>query len=326
VALLLAATASAALTGSEDLPQTLGTMSTGNLTQSGVVNVYGNANFTSAGNIILSNTSNNFGRLSLVTTGAKSITVTENGTINLGKVSFGGAGNFTANAVNGDIIDSGLLGVDMTSSNIVTLTAAAGKGNITLTNPTTKLVSSNGIVFNGNNVVFAPLSAITLGNNSTTSVANGNLTVSAPIGTITESGNVTVKGNAVFQTGNQDIILTQGGNQFGQVQFAGKVVQITQSNDMKIMTNSSATSAAQLITSGGNISIVNVGGSPVSFSSTVFMSSGNLITLPKLVTAADTLIVSAPGTKDLSALSVSGDLGGKSPINTGSGSYLAPQN
>jgi len=305
---------------------------TGNLTQSGWVRSFGAAAFSSAGNIIAGNTTNNFGRVSLtLTTGARNATLTEAGTLNLGTVSqvAGAAGNLTLTSVAGDIVDSGLAGVRLggttaaPGTGIVTLAAAAG--NIVLDDPTTEFATSGGVVFNGGNVTLSGLgqSTIWLGAAALPSTA-GNLTVTSAIGSIANSGNLTVAGTTFFQAGAGNITLNQSANQFGSLRFVGNQVSIAQTNSMNILTGSSAIGQAQLASTGGNVTISNVGGGAVSFGNTASISASGTIILPKLVQAVGTLTLTASGTKDLSALSLASDLSGKTPVNVGTGTYLPP--
>jgi hypothetical protein len=308
----------------------------GNITQSGVLKIYGTSTFVATRNITLTNNSNNFGRLFLTTANVeRDIQVNEAGTLNLGGVTMPAstAGNITLTSVNGDIIDSGLGGVKLGGSvsaigtGVVTLGAA--NGNIVLDDPTTDFATSGGVVFNGKNVTLSPLGGTTaapltlvLGANNSTSVA-GNLTVTSAIGHIGNGGNLSITNDAFFQTGNGNITLTQAGNRFGTVRFTGNVVRITQANDINIVTGSSAIGAAEF-TSGSYITIANRGGI-VTLGSTGNFTAAGTIDLPKLIQAAGTLTVNSPSTKDLSKLSQTSDLAGKSPINLGTGTYLPPQ-
>ena len=79
-----------------------------------------------------------------------------------------------------------------------------------------------------------------------------------------------------------------------------------------------------LASTGGNVTISNVGGGAVSFGNTASISASGSIILPKLVQAVGTLTLTASGTKDLSALSLASDLSGKAPVNVGTGTYLPP--
>jgi len=307
-----------------------------NLTQSGRLNVYGGLSITSGANITLSNTTNNFGRISLSATGAgKNITLTEANTVNLGSITQANlaTGNVTITSVNGDIIDTGLAGVKPgggTAANIGSgvITLNATKGNITLDDPTTDFQTTGGVVVNANNVVLSPLGATTLvlGAATGTSTVAGNLTATSATGSIAQAGNVSVTGDAVFQTGNGNITLTQTGNNFGTIRFTGNVVRIAEASDMALVTGSSAIGNSEF-TSGGNITITNRGG-VVTFGTTALatpiLTATGSITLPKLVQAAASIVLNAAGTKDLSALSLTADLAGKNPTNLGAGAYLPP--
>jgi len=313
----------------------------GNLTQSGTLNVFGTSSFRSSGNIALTANTNNFGPISINETAANvNVAITEAGTMNLRSVTMPGGGNgtFTATSVNGDIIDTGLggvvpggaivAGVATTGTGVVTLTAA--NGNIVIDDPTSDFPTSSGVVVNAKNATLSVLGqggyVLALGSANSTTVIPGNLTVSSALGDIGNAGNITVGGDAFFQTGTKNISLSQSGNSFGTLKFVGNQVSIQQTGNMQIVTGSQAIGPAQLATNSGNITIVTrPGASLVTFGNTVGLSASGNITLPKLISAVGTLTVNASGTKDLSALSISGDLSNKTPVNLGSGTYLAPQ-
>jgi len=183
-------------------------------------------------------------------------------------------------------------------------------------------------VTNANNVVLSPLGATTLvlGAANVTSTVAGNLTATSATGSIGQAGNLSVTGDALFQTGNGNITLTQTGNNFGTVRFTGNVVRIAEASDMALVTGSSAIGNSEF-TSGGNITIANRGG-VVTFGTTAtaipILTATGSITLPKLVQAAAGIVLNAAGTKDLSALSLTADLAGKAPTNLGAGAYVPP--
>ncbi|MDP3071581.1 MAG: hypothetical protein Q8N18_14925 [Opitutaceae bacterium] len=306
---------------------------TNNITQTNGLRIFGTASFTAGRNITLTNSTNNFGPVSLnVTSTNNNIAVSENGTLNLRKITMAGAGNgtVTLTSLTGDIIDTGLGGVipggsiASPGSGVITLTAASG--NIVLDDPTTDFASNSGIVFNAQNVTLAPLgnAQLVLGAAGVTSVA-GNLTATSAIGSIANAGDLNIAGAAVFTTGNGNIQLGQSGNRFGSVRFTGNQIAINQVNDMSIIRGSTAIGAAQLASSTGSVTINPTGSGVVSFGNTAIISAGGNITLPKLIQSVGVLTVNAPGTKDLSALSIPGDLGGQAPVNLGTGSYLPPQ-
>ena len=315
----------------------------GNLSQSGTLSVFGSSVFTAAGNVTLADSANNFGPVSAtVTNVGSSISIAEGGTLNLRRVSMaaGSTGNFSATSVRGDIIDSGLGGVVLggtTAANgfgVVTL--AAANGNISLDDPTTEIATAGGVNFTGRDVTLAVLGGsgttpIVLGSVGTTSSASGNLTVSSATGNIGNAGNVTVGGVATFQAGNGTINMTANGNRFGSLRFSSAAaglggattVAITQTGDMNILTGSSAVGGV-VLSSSGNLTITNSGGGVVALGSTALLAASGSITLPKLLQAAGTITLNAAGTKDLSALSLASDLGGRNPQNFGAGSYLPP--
>lgn len=315
----------------------LSVVSSNNITQNGVIRVFGTATFRATNNITLDNTGNNFGRVSLTTTNAtvgafKDIVIVENGTLNLGAVSMpaGTTGNFTATSVNGDIIDTGLAGlkpggvVGTPGTGLVNLSAL--KGNIILDDPTTDFPTVNGVVFNANNVTLAPLgsSPIYLGAAGQVSTATGNLSVTTALGTgnIMSNGALNVGGDAWFQAAAANITLAQSGNKFGSLKFVGQQVAIVESDDTALVTGSTALNSAQ-ISSGGNITVADRGGVVQFNGPATFLSAVGNLTLAK-VQSGGTLSVNAAGTKDLSALSKSADLAGKDPVNLGAGAYVPP--
>jgi hypothetical protein len=307
-------------------------VTSGNLiSQSAPAMIYGTSVFNSAGGVLLTDAGNNFGPITANVTGLnKNISIVEGGTLNLRAVNMpsGGNGTFTANSLGGDIIDTGLAGVKLGGSTagygtgLITLTAA---GNIMIDDPTSDFLSTTGIVFNGKDVTLS-----ILGNNSTSlilgaagvpSSASGNLIASNALGSISNAGSFVVGGNAYFQAANAavgsgNIVINQGGVGFGTLKFIGQQVNIAEAGNMDILTGSSATGIVQL-NSGGAINIVDVGGT-VNFGSTSnFLASGN-ITLSKLQ-ALNTVTVNSAGTKDMSALSLAGNLNSKTPIDLGTG-------
>jgi hypothetical protein len=313
-----------------------------NISQSGALSIFGHATFNATNSIMLDNAANSFGPLTLISgTANQNISVTENGTLNLRSVTMlgGGNGTFTANSVNGDIIDTGLGGVraggSISSTGVVSLgngivNLLATNGNIIIDDPTTDFPTQGGVAFNAQNVTLSVLGSgttpvtLNLGAANTTSVATGNLVATSALGNISNTGNLTVTGSAFFQTGAGSIVINQTGNRFGSVRFIGNTITINEADDTVLLTGSSAIGQAS-ISSGGNITVNSTSGGTITFGNLVFLNAAGTITLPKVIQAVGTLTVQAPGTKDLSALSISGDLSGRTPNNQGSGAYLAPQ-
>jgi hypothetical protein len=313
------------------------TVTANNIAQSAPLNIFGLSTFstntgTASGGITLTNAGNNFGPLSLtVSSPGASIAVNEGSTLNLRTVNMMSAssnGTFSATSASGDIIDTGLGGAKLGSqfgSGVVTL--AAVNGNITIDDPTSDIITTGGLVFNANNVTLSVLgsvgSTLVLGAANTPSVATGNLVASSALGNLGNAGPLGVGGNAFFQTGNGNITIGLNGNiGFGSLKFIGNQVSISETGNMDIQTGSTAFGPANLI-SGGSISIVDIGGGPVTFGNTVAMSATGNVTLAK-VQAVGNLSVSATGTKNLSALSVTTDLNGRTPIFGGTGVNVDP--
>jgi hypothetical protein len=310
-----------------------------NIAQSGPLNIFGLSAFTASNNITLTNTSNSFGPLALTSQNANgTIAVNEGGTLNLRSVSMlgGGNGTFTATSASGDIIDTGLGGVRLggalvnnspvAGQGVVTLSAT--NGNIILDDPTSDVLTSSGVVFNARNVTISVLgslgSNLVLGATGSPSAVSGNLTASSALGNIGNNGPLSVGGTAFFQTGNGNITVAQTGVGFGALRFIGNQVNIAESGNMDILTGSTAFGPA-VLTSGGSISIVDAGGGQtVTFGNTVGMSATGNIAL-RLTQAVGQLAVTATGTKDLSALSISTDLNNKVPIFSGTGPNIDPK-
>jgi hypothetical protein len=314
---------------------------TGNtISQSGPLNIFGLSSFTAVNGITLTDSGNNFGPVSINITGInKNVAIVEGNTLNFRSVAMpaGGNGTFTATSVNGDIIDTGLAGAKFggnstgTGSGIVTLNAV--NGNITIDDPTSDFLTASGVVFNAKNVTLSILgsnsTALILGASGVSSTATGNLIASTALGSIANAGAFTVGGNAFFQATNASnsstgtININQPGVGFGSLKFIGNIVNIAESGNMDILTGSQSFGAA-FLSSGGNINVDNSSGGVISFGSTAsFQAAGN-ITL-KSTQAVNTITVTATGTKDLGALSLSSDLNSKTPSNNGVGNYVAPQ-
>jgi hypothetical protein len=308
-----------------------------NISQSAPLSIFGTSSFNATNSITLTNAENNFGPITLTTAALnQNLAVTEANTLNVRQVNMPGGGNGTVSltSTTGDIIDTGLggvyLGGNATAAGTGVVTLMATSGNIVLDDATSGIATTSGVVFNSNNVTISLLggtgSTLVLGNTVAPSSATGNLTVMSALGNIANAGSITASGATFLQTGTGNISITvpTGGNVgFGTLRFQGNQVSIQESGNMDILTGSTAFGPANLI-SGGSISIVDVGGSPVTFGNTVNMSATGSITL-KLLQAVGQLAVTASGTKDLSALSLSADLSSKTPIYGGGGANVDPK-
>jgi hypothetical protein len=305
-----------------------------NISQSAPLSVFGLASFTAGnnttptlstttGSIVLNDPANNFGPIAITTiNGNQAVSITENSTLNLRTVNMpagGSNGTFTANSINGDIIDSGLgfvrLGgtvannVASSGSAIVTLTAT--NGNIVIDDPTSDILTNAGVAFNARNVTLSvlgtPGATLALGANNTASVATGNLTVSSAQGNIGSTGRFNVGGLASFTTGLGNIQIDQPNIGFGQLAFSGNQVRITEAGNMNILSSSRASGPVQLI-SGGSIEIVPVGTQVATFGNVVNLQATNDIIL-RAMQALGTVTLVHGGTANLSALRISDLLG-----------------
>jgi hypothetical protein len=220
------------------------------------------------------------------------------------------------------------LGGNATGSGSGVVTLVAANGNIVINDATSDFATTSGVVFNAKNVTLSVLggntSQLVLGASGIPSAVTGNLTVETVLGHIANAGAFTVGGTASFQASSGSININQPGVGFGLLRFVGQQVNIAEGGNMDIATGSSSFGPAAL-TSGGNISIVDSGGGLVTFGNTVSLTATGNITLPKLVQAARTMTVRHTGTADLSALSITADLGGVAPVDAGTGAYVAPQ-
>jgi hypothetical protein len=315
------------------------TVTANTIAQSAPLGVFGGANFNATNGVTLADAANNFGPVTINVTNANTnITITEGNSLNLRSVSMpaGGNGTFTANSVNGDIIDTGLGGVRLggnlvgPGNGIVRLIAA--NGNITIDDSSSDFATTAGVVFNANNVFLSVIgsntSSLVLGSTGIPSSATGNLTAISFLGSITSAGGFTVGNTAFFRAANPSagfINLTSPGIGFGTLKFQGQQVTITEGGNMDIATDSSSFGPANLTSTSGNINFVSVGGGLVTFGNTVRLQASGNITVPKLIQAVGLLSVSHTGTADLSAVSIGGDLAGLTPQDLGTGTYVPPQ-
>ncbi len=309
---------------------TLTVNAAGNVTQTGAANIFGDTTVkqTAAANIALTNTGNQFGGLILSTAGGGNISVTESGTLNLKSVQT--SGKFTATSVNGDIIDS----TDSTVANngisngtlaIGSASFTASNGNVVLDNAA-NVFSTVSFTTNGNASLVQPTGAaadVTLG----TSTVGGALTVTnqgAGFDILEASNNtLTIIGNATFNTNAGAVVLDQSTNQFGPVRFViGQNSTLTESTTFNLNAGTVAT-APVIINTNGNFMTSGTGGS--SFTNDLTINAiGTIIPSAGSLLVTGTLTVFSNQTKDLSALSKSGNLAGRDPVNLGTGTYVPP--
>jgi hypothetical protein len=283
---------------------------------------------TTNGAVTLTNSGNNFGGY-VVSTGTADIAITESSTVNLKSIAT--TGNLTVVSENGNIIE----GADSTvTSNFLNVGGATGltasKGSITLGLTNNTMTGGTGLVSSGDSLVL-----VTNGNLSllTGTRVGGALTardtaayVAGTAGTIQQqTGGISVYGNVWFDAGTTGSInMTDPANTFGGIRFnaGASSAKITELTTMNIMGGSVSTVPVSLST-GGNFITSGPGGSSILGDLTINATGTITPGVGSLLVTGNFLVISN-ATKDLSALSKSGNLVNKDPINLGTGSYIAP--
>ena len=134
---------------------------------------------------------------------------------------------------------------------------------------------------------------------------------------------LTVAGDVTLTTNGGNIDLSNTSNQFGAIRFTANQVSIAEGTTLNLRAGSVATGPVQLST-GANFVTSGTGASSFTNSLTISAANGSI------VPGAGSLLVIGPFTvfsnvlKDLSALSKSGNLTNRDPINLGSGTYVPP--
>lgn len=290
------------------------------------LNVFGTVSLTVAdvgggapnSNITLTNTGNRLGGL-VLTAGAGNIAVTENTTMNLKSVTT--TGNFTATSEAGSVIDSTDSSVALNRVNVAgTSSFSAPAGNVTL-----GLGSSDyrtvSFSTSGNVTVLDSVGALAFG----ASTIGGTLDViSTPAGvTISQTGALNVTGNLTFTTNGGNIDLSNAANQLGSIRFTANQVVLAEATTLNLRAGSVATGAVQLST-GADFVTSGAGGSSFTNNLTISAPNGSIIPGAGSLLVVGNLTVFSNVLKDLSALSKSGNLTNRDPINLGSGTYVPP--
>ena len=141
------------------------------------------------------------------------------------------------------------------------------------------------------------------------------------------AGNLKVTGSIFIDVGGGNISITGSGNSFGAVQFRGNVVSIAEDTTLNLAGGSVANGNASL-SSLGDITMSAVGTSVFSgtsvFNGSLALSAGGKIVAGNSLFVANGLTFRALGAVDLSALSLSGNLNGRTPTNLGAASVKDP--
>jgi len=282
-----------------------------------------------AGDITLNGNSNRFGAYAMKT-GSGNITVTENTTINLQSIST--TGNLTLTSNNGSILDSTNASLPVGYANSVVNNGAtsvalfsAPLGSITLALPASDYKTVGFTTPNNVSVVDSIGSTILTG-----STVGGTFDV-----TNTASNSITQSGGPLLITGNTSFTAAGGGinlpntaNQFGGIRFTAGAAgaTINELSTMNLRSGSSVTgTGAAILNSGASFITSGTGGSSftgnlaITAQGTITPGAGSLLVV-------GTLSVNSPSTKDLSALSKSGNLVNQDPVNSGTGAYIPPSN
>ncbi|WP_218082674.1 CHAT domain-containing protein [Anthocerotibacter panamensis] len=199
------------------------TATSGNITESGAVQVTGDSSFTVANgaSILLDNANNTFGgTVNFASTGTlRDITIADTTALNL-----------QALRLTGDL-DVAAAGITSSGALVVggTTTLAAGGNNITLSNSNNNFSTVS--VTSGRDVTLADLDSLDLGASNLT----GNLSLTAA--GITDSGALVVGGTATLAAGNNDITLDQGENNFNTVSVvSGRNVTLVDADALNLGT------------------------------------------------------------------------------------------
>jgi trimeric autotransporter adhesin len=210
--------------GASTISGTLDVSTGGSVTQSGALNVAGNATFAAgaSNDITLSNPGNDFSTLAI--TSGRNVTVQDTNDLNLGASTVLGTLNVTTN---GGLTQSGALVV----IGVASLTAGSGN-NVTLNNVANDFDTV--AVTSGNNVTLVDSNGLNLGSSS----VSGNLNVTTN-GALSQIGALTVAGATALVAGSgNDIALNNAGNDFSIVAVtSGNNVSFRDANNISLGTS-----------------------------------------------------------------------------------------
>jgi filamentous hemagglutinin family protein len=286
------------------------------------LNVFDAVNLTATGTgaVTVNNSGNRMGPVSAQTTSG-AITLRESPTLNLRAISTTGA--FTATSTEGGIIDTtGAVSAGFVNEvNVTGVTSLTAAGDIAITGAANKF-DTLALTAMGNASVTDTTGSLILG----ASTVAGTLDITNTTGNIGQSGALNIGGNTTILAtlGTSAITLADSSNRFGGFRFAvgtGGAV-INEVTTFNLRSGSIATGPVTIGT-GGDFVTSGPGGSSflgdlsISATGTIIPSTGSMLVV-------GTFSVFSNATKDLSALSKSGNLTGKDPINVGTGTYVPP--
>lgn len=279
---------------------------------------YGATTFkTNNAALTVGNTGNQFGALTL-SSGTGAVTLKEMTTVNLKSVST--TGNLAVTSEAGNIIDSGTV-----TAGTGATTYTASNGSVTLSQAgsdyATVGFTTGGNVSIVDGVGNLALSASTVGGTFTATNSSGNI---SQTGTLIITGDTTFNASAAASS----ILLGDNANQFGGIKFLVGTggAYISELTTMNLRAGTVANGQVTLHT-GGSFTTSGTGGSTflattapslsINATGSINPGTGSLVVL-------NGLVVNSPASKDLSGLSLSGNLFGVSPTNQGTGAYTAP--
>lgn len=301
-------------TDGDDITQVAGTS----------LNVFDTVTLTSAGAgvINLSNSGNRLGAV-IAQTGTGAISLREDTTLNLKSVVTEGV--FNATSDNGSIIDT----VDATvASNFIDRAGAGTIGVATFSAPngsiTLDLAGNDfgtiGFTAGGNVSVIDQTGDLLLA----ASTVGGTFDVTNTGGNIGQTGTLLISGNTSFTATAGGLTLNNASNRFGALRFVvGGNSIISEETTMNLRSGSVASGGSVTLNTGGDFVTSGPGGSSFTQSLTI-AAQGTIIPGPGSLLVVGTLTVFSPSTKDLSGLSLSGNLAGNQPVNLGDGAYTGP--
>lgn len=303
------------------------------------INSWGNPDFVTAlGAITLTNSGNNFGAISVDTTNGNhagdtagaNVAIDENATDSYAAINTGTAGNFSATATSGDIIEKTAATVAIGGTTSLT----SSHGNITWTSAANTLGGTLWFVAPGNVSVDTTGSITLAGTSTAPATVGGNLTLIAggTTSSITDSGTAyaDVTGSSSFTAGSGGISLTNDNGGTGGSNYAGALMfnttgAVTFKQVASINLGASAVSgAASLTTDTGNFT-----NSAVSYfldTLTISAVHGSIIFVDPINVDDGLTVTSSTGPVNLSVDSLSHNLDNIAPTGTGTAltNYTAP--
>lgn len=295
------------------------------------INEYSNLVLTTAGGAItLANAGNNFGNISVDTTNAggtaagANVSITENATDHYHAIDTGTAGNFTAKATQGDIIEDPAATV--TIGGTTTLTATTG--NINWNGDDNNFTNPAVLFYAPGNVTIDSVGSLSIAGTTTTPLTvGGNLTLVATGAgsSITDAAgsDVNVTGWTAFTAGSGGIDVTSAhSNYAGWISFnTSGTVTFSQAGNVTLGA-SNVSGAASIASTGGTFTN---SGTSYFLDTLSIASKGSLVFAAPINVSSGLTVDSTNGPTNLSVDSLSANLNGIAPTNNGNATnYTGP--